>query len=43
MINKRNQAKLDKNYVLADQIRDELKEKGYMVKDTKEGMLVEKI
>ena len=26
-----------------DQIRDELKEKGYIVKDTKEGMTIEKV
>ena len=36
-------ARVNKDWALSDKIRDELKEKGYMVKDTKEGMQVEKI
>ncbi len=38
-IKERDQAKKDKNYVLADQIREELKEKNIILKDTKEKTL----
>ena len=37
MINKRNEAKKEKNYNLADQIRDELLQKGIILIDTREG------
>lgn len=37
MIEKRNEAKKDKNYTLADQIREELLSKGIIIKDTREG------
>ena len=40
---KRKQAREEKNWELSDKIRDEIKEKGYIVKDTKDGMTVEKI
>ena len=43
LLEKRKQARADKNWALSDEIRDSLKEKGYAVKDTKEGMTVEKI
>ena len=43
LIEKRKQARQNKDWALSDQIRDELKEKGYMVKDTKEGVQIEKI
>jgi len=43
LIEKRKQARANKDWALSDQIRDELKEKGYMVKDTKEGIQIEKI
>ena len=43
LLEKRKQAREDKDWKIADQIRDQLKEKGYSVKDTKEGMTVEKI
>ena len=43
LIEKRKQARANKDWALSDQIRDELKEKGYAVKDTKEGMTIEKI
>ena len=43
LIEERQQARKDRNFALADKIRDELKEKGYIVKDTKEGMHIEKI
>lgn len=43
MLEDRRKAREEKNWDLSDKIRDELKEKGYIVKDTKEGMQVEKI
>lgn len=39
---KKKKARKEKNWQLSDEIRDVLKEKGYIVKDTKEGMTVEK-
>ena len=41
MINKRNEAKQNKDYALADQIRNELEEKGILSKDTREGTIYE--
>ena len=41
MIAKRNNAKKEKNYALADEIRNELLEKGIMIKDTREGTTYE--
>ena len=43
LIEQRKTARENKDWSLSDKIRDELKEKGYVVKDTKEGMTVEKI
>ncbi len=43
LLEKRKQARENKDWSLSDQIRDELKEKGYIVKDTKEGMQIEKL
>ena len=43
LIEQRKKAREDKDWDLSDQIRDILKEKGYSVKDTKEGMSVEKL
>ena len=40
---KRLKAKKDKDYELADSIRDQIKEKGYIVKDTSEGVEITKI
>ena len=40
MLEDRRKAREEKNWDLSDKIRDELKEKGYIVKDTKEGMQV---
>ena len=37
MIQKRNEAKKNKDYTLADQIRNELLEKNIELKDTREG------
>jgi cysteinyl-tRNA synthetase len=42
-IKERNIAKENKDYKLSDQIRDELNEKGIMIKDTKDGTLYELI
>lgn len=42
LLEKRKEARANKDWALSDKIRDELKEKGYIVKDTKEGMQVEK-
>ena len=41
MINKRKEAKQNKDYSLADQIREELEEKGIIIKDTREGTVYE--
>lgn len=43
LVNKRAEAKKAKDFALADSIRDELKEKGYSVKDTPNGPQVEKL
>ncbi|MFR0823298.1 MAG: cysteine--tRNA ligase [Clostridia bacterium] len=43
LLEQRKQARENKDWAMSDQIRDVLKEKGYMVKDTKEGMCIEKI
>lgn len=41
MIQKRNEAKKNKDFILADKIRDELKEKNIIIKDTREGTTYE--
>lgn len=41
LIEQRKQARENKDWLLSDKIRDELKEKGYIIKDTKEGMTIE--
>jgi len=43
LLDERNLAREEKNWELSDQIRDAIKEKGYIVKDTKEGFDLEKI
>ncbi len=43
LLNERKKAREEKNWTLSDKIRDEIKLKGYIVKDTKEGMTVEKV
>ena len=40
-IKKRDIAKANKDYALADQIRDNLKDKGIIIKDTREGTIFE--
>ena len=41
MIEKRNNAKKNKDYILADSIRDELLAQGITLKDTREGTIYE--
>ena len=41
MIEERAAAKKEKNFARADEIRDELKEKGILIKDTREGVIWE--
>ncbi len=43
IVEKRKQARENKDWELSDKLRDELLEKGYTVKDSKEEMTVEKI
>ena len=43
MIEKRKAAKTNKDYALADQIREELQNKGIILKDTREGTTYEVI
>lgn len=42
LVNKRNIARTEKNWAESDRLRDILIEKGYTVKDSKEGTIVEK-
>lgn len=42
LIEQRKKAKQDKNWELADKIRDEIIKKGYTIKDTKDGIVLEK-
>ena len=43
ILDERNIARYNKDWALSDKLRDELKEKGYIVKDSKEGTKLEKI
>ena len=43
MVTQRNIARQNKDWALSDKLRDELKEKGYIVKDTKEGTTINHI
>ena len=43
LLEERKQARQNKNWELSDNLRDKIKELGYAVKDTKDGMTVEKI
>lgn len=43
MIEKRKEAKINRDFVLADQIRDDLLANGIVLKDTREGTIYEKI
>ena len=39
----RNKARAEKNWAESDRLRDEIKEKGYQIKDTNNGIIIEKI
>ena len=43
LLDQRKKAREEKNWALSDELRDMLKDKGYMVKDTKDGMSIEKL
>ena len=43
LVEERKQAKAEKNYQRADEIRKELEERGYIVKDTPQGPILQKI
>ena len=43
LVEQRKQARKNKDWAESDRIRDLLKEQGYVVKDTKEGQVIEKI
>ena len=43
LVEKRKQARLEKNWALSDEIRNKLIEKGYQVEDSKDGMTVKKM
>lgn len=43
IVEKRKQARANKDWATSDALRDELKEKGYNIKDSKDGMTIEKI
>ncbi len=42
LVQKRDQARVEKNWALSDEIREELQAKGYLVKDTKDGTKIER-
>ena len=43
LVEERKKAREEKNWPLSDELRDKIKDKGYIVKDTKEGMTIEKM
>ena len=43
LIELRKQARIEKNWAKSDKIRDEILEKGYQIKDSKDGMEIKKI
>ena len=43
LINERQAARKEKNFVRADQIREELEQKGILLKDTREGVVWQRI
>jgi len=43
LMNRRKEARQNKDWALSDSLRDEIQSLGYMVKDTKEGMEINKI
>ena len=43
LVEKREQARKNKNFKLADELREEIKLKGFYVDDTKEGIIIKKL
>jgi cysteine--tRNA ligase len=43
ILNERKDARKNKNFAKSDELRDKLKELGYIVKDTKDGQIIEKV
>ena len=43
ILNERKDARKNKNFAKSDELRDKLKELGYIVKDTKAGQIIEKV
>lgn len=43
MVEERNKAKKEKNWAVADRLREEIKKKGYLVEDTKDDCKIKKI
>ena len=43
ILNERKDARKNKNFAKSDELRDKLKESGYIVKDTKDGQIIEKV
>ena len=43
LIEKKEKEKKEKNWIVSDKIREEIKEKGYIIKDTKQGFELERI
>lgn len=42
LVEKRKQAKLDRNWELSDELRKEIEKNGYNIKDTKDGIVIQK-
>lgn len=42
LVEERKQARLEKNWAKSDELRDKILEKGYIVRDSKDGMTIEK-
>lgn len=42
LVKQRDKARIDKDWAASDKLRDEIKKKGYVVEDTKEGSVVKK-
>lgn len=43
LVEQRKIARNEKNWILSDELRDKIRELGYIVKDSKEGMTIEKV
>ena len=43
ILNERKDARKNKNFAKSDELRDKLKDLGYIVKDTKDGQIIEKV